>query len=272
MPRWRLDDVMVSFATDQGGVGPHLDQYDVFLIQGEGQRRWRVGSKDQVVTNNNPHPDIAQIEAFETTMDVNVEAGDLLYIPPNTPHWGESIGNSICYSVGFRAPNLEALTQRWLEESTGQLNQLWQDQGLLESSSATGVMPDEIEHWARQQLQKQAQSEQLKIAVGKEVTQLKYPELLDEVSLCEAQELSELATRKGFKLKSISRLAFFKHQDSLMVFVNGDYFQAPSTCLPLLEAINQYQTVVPKDFSGDTPKALEIISYLFMADAIELTQ
>ncbi len=275
MPRWRLDDVMVSFATDKGGVGPHLDQYDVFLIQGAGKRRWRVGHKDQTVVKHSPHPEISQIAAFDADLDIEVEAGDLLYIPPNTPHWGESIGDSICYSVGFRAPNLEAITQQLLEESASDLNQLWQDEGILSTSSQPGQLPDKINQWAQESIQKAAFNEKLKIAIGKEVTQLKYPELLEEqfgeISLCEAEELSEVAFFKHFKLNALSRLAFFKEADKLMVFINGEYFSANAQDLDLLETLNSYQLVNAKQFTSDRNLTRELLTGLIMASAIEFT-
>ncbi|NVJ66989.1 MAG: cupin domain-containing protein [Gammaproteobacteria bacterium] len=272
MPRWRLDDVMVSFATDKGGVGPHLDQYDVFLIQGIGKRRWRVGHKDQTVAKHCPHPEISQIEAFAADMDIEVEAGDLLYIPPNTPHWGESISDSMCYSVGFRAPNLEAITQQLLEESSNELNQLWQDENLLNTQSQSGELPQDIHQWAIESMQKAAFDHKLKIAIGKEVTQLKYPELLPELGLCEAQELSELTFLKPFKLNSLSRLAFFKETDKLMVFINGEYFAGHTQDIELLETLNNYQTIKAADFTSDNNKTRELLTGLIMASAIEFIE
>ncbi len=274
MPRWRLDDVMVSFATDQGGVGPHLDQYDVFLIQGDGKRRWRVGHKDQTVTKHRPHPDISQITAFTADMDIEVETGDLLYIPPNTPHWGESIGDSICYSVGFRAPNLDAIAQQLLEESDQQLDQLWQDESILSEQNRLGEISSEINDWTAKEVQKLTQSNKLKVAIGKEVTELKYPELLEQLTNCEAKELSEVAFFRDFQLNSISRLAYFKNNQQLMVFANGEYSSTHLENLELLEAINQYQTIRANDFSDITSKnsVRELLTWLFKVSAIELVE
>ncbi len=104
LPRWRFDDVMISYATEGGGVGPHIDQYDVFLIQGLGRRRWQVGDKDQPVVANENVKALRQVLPYEASMDVIVEPGDVLYIPPNTPHWGTALEPCMTYSVGFRAP------------------------------------------------------------------------------------------------------------------------------------------------------------------------
>ncbi len=104
LPDWRIDDLMISFAVPGGGVGPHFDQYDVFIIQGTGRRRWRVGEKVPM-KQHCPHPDLLQVEPFDAIIDEEMEPGDILYIPPGFPHEGYSLENAINYSVGFRAPN-----------------------------------------------------------------------------------------------------------------------------------------------------------------------
>ncbi|WOH38335.1 cupin domain-containing protein [Thalassotalea fonticola] len=109
IPNWRIDDVMVSFSTPGGGVGPHLDQYDVFIIQGEGKRRWQVGKPDSTLENLTPHEDLKQVSMFSAVIDEITEPGDLLYIPPNHPHDGVALDNSINYSVGFQAPSAQEL-------------------------------------------------------------------------------------------------------------------------------------------------------------------
>lgn len=108
LPNWRLDDLMVSFSAPGGGVGPHLDQYDVFIIQGQGCRHWRVGMP-QPYREWTPHPELLQIEVFEPCIDVELLPGDLLYIPPGCPHNGYAIEPSLNYSVGFRAPSTREL-------------------------------------------------------------------------------------------------------------------------------------------------------------------
>lgn len=104
LPDWRVDDVMVSFAVPGGSVGPHLDQYDVFIIQGSGQRRWQVGSRS-ALPQHRPHPDLQQLaQPFTPVIDEVLEAGDMLYIPAGCPHHGEALTPSLNFSIGFRAP------------------------------------------------------------------------------------------------------------------------------------------------------------------------
>jgi len=109
IPNWRIDDLMISYSTPQGGVGPHLDQYDVFIIQGEGKRHWRVGLPDPTLKQFAQNKKLLQVEAFEAVIDCILEPGDILYIPPGGPHEGYAIENALNYSVGFRAPNQQDL-------------------------------------------------------------------------------------------------------------------------------------------------------------------
>ncbi|WON76253.1 cupin domain-containing protein [Serratia sp. UGAL515B_01] len=104
LPDWRLDDLMVSFSVPGGGVGPHIDQYDVFIIQGMGRRRWRVGDK-LPLKQFCPHPALLHVEPFTPIIDEDLEPGDILYIPPGFPHDGLTHETALNYSVGFRGPN-----------------------------------------------------------------------------------------------------------------------------------------------------------------------
>lgn len=103
LPQWRIDDVMVSYAVDGGGVGPHFDSYDVFLIQGLGTRVWKVGPAvgEQDLL---PHPDLRILKTMPVTQEYVCEPGDILYLPPGIAHWGVARGDCMTWSVGFRAP------------------------------------------------------------------------------------------------------------------------------------------------------------------------
>jgi 50S ribosomal protein L16 3-hydroxylase len=112
VPYARLDDLMVSYATDGGGVGPHFDNYDVFLIQGMGKRRWRIGNqKDQTLIDGLP---IRILKDFRPVHDWVLESGDLLYLPPEWAHDGIAVGECMTYSVGFRAAPAQELAEQFL--------------------------------------------------------------------------------------------------------------------------------------------------------------
>lgn len=104
LPNWRIDDLMISYSTVQGGVGPHIDNYDVFIVQGLGKRHWRVGNKAPL-KEFTAHQALKHCEPFDAILDVNLEPGDILYIPCGFPHEGYAVEPSINYSIGFRAPD-----------------------------------------------------------------------------------------------------------------------------------------------------------------------
>lgn len=112
LPNWRLDDLMISYSTPEGSVGAHLDQYDVFIIQGQGQRRWRVGAPLSSAQAELYHHG----DEFEAVIDVVMSPGDALYIPPNTPHQGTTLEECLNYSVGFRAPSVSELLTRMADQ------------------------------------------------------------------------------------------------------------------------------------------------------------
>jgi len=112
VPNARLDDVMVSYAPPGGGVGPHVDSYDVFLLQGPGQRRWRIGrQRDLRLVEGAP---LKVLQHFKPTRDEVLEAGDMLYLPPSYAHEGTAVTACSTYSIGFRAPAWQELSAQFL--------------------------------------------------------------------------------------------------------------------------------------------------------------
>jgi 50S ribosomal protein L16 3-hydroxylase len=108
IPHWRMDDLMVSFSNQDAGVGPHLDQYDVFIVQGKGSRRWNVGPRGDY-SEHFPHPDLRQINDFEPIISEVLLPGDIIYIPAGFPHNGVALEECLNYSIGFRAPSQQEL-------------------------------------------------------------------------------------------------------------------------------------------------------------------
>jgi 50S ribosomal protein L16 3-hydroxylase len=113
VPAARLDDLMISFATDGGGVGPHFDSYDVFLLQVQGQRRWRIGrQKDLTLVPEMPLKILAD---FKPEQEYVLNPGDMLYLPPRYAHDGIAMGECMTYSIGFRSPSQGELAQEILQ-------------------------------------------------------------------------------------------------------------------------------------------------------------
>lgn len=116
LPRWRLDDLMISYASDQGSVGPHLDAYDVFLVQTLGRRRWRISSRHYGDEDLLPDLDIRVLRRFDAQQEWLLEPGDVLYLPPGVAHWGIAEGeHCMTCSVGFRSPSQRELAASWFE-------------------------------------------------------------------------------------------------------------------------------------------------------------
>jgi 50S ribosomal protein L16 3-hydroxylase len=119
VPDARLDDLMVSIATDQGGVGPHFDSYDVFLLQAVGRRRWSIGrQKDLSLQEGVP---LKILRNFEPTEEFVLEPGDMLYLPPAYAHDGVAEGDCMTISIGFRSPSMVELARGMLETAADEL-------------------------------------------------------------------------------------------------------------------------------------------------------
>jgi 50S ribosomal protein L16 3-hydroxylase len=130
IPYARLDDLMVSYAPRGGGVGPHFDSYDVFLLQGEGRRRWRISrQRDLALVAGAP---LKILRRFRPAREWELRAGDLLYLPPRCAHDGVALNDCITYSVGFRAPGAQELGSRFLEylQDELRLDGIYEDRGL----------------------------------------------------------------------------------------------------------------------------------------------
>jgi len=130
IPQWRIDDLMVSYASENGSVGPHYDQYDVFLYQARGSRKWSLTTKNCHENNYMPNVPLRIMQQFDVEEEYILHEGDMLYLPPKVGHYGTAIeGDCMTYSFGYRSyPNQE----------------LWDDFGdyLSENGSASKLYQD----------------------------------------------------------------------------------------------------------------------------------
>jgi len=123
LPDWRLDDVMVSYAPTHGTVGPHIDNYDVFLLQGAGHRRWQIGTEPVANEEIVPDLDVRILADFAPEEEFVVGPGDLLYLPPRVAHHGVATDDEcMTYSVGFRAPRHQDLVANFLQHAIDTLD------------------------------------------------------------------------------------------------------------------------------------------------------
>lgn len=149
LPHWRKDDVMVSFASKDAGVGPHIDSYDVFLLQASGRRRWEIGSAEGQHTDREGL-DIKMLENFEPTEVFELEPGDMLYIPPGVPHNGIAIEPCLTFSFGFLAPSRAEVLREfaaWYEDRFGFIR--YEDPDLIEPESPGLIADSDINRLLR---------------------------------------------------------------------------------------------------------------------------
>lgn len=115
LPSWRIDDIMVSYAVDGGSVGAHVDQYDVFLLQAHGKRRWKIDTTENPSIEFRDDAELRLLRKFVPDHDWLLEPGDMLYLPPGVPHHGIAEGDCLTFSVGMRAPAVSELVVDFAE-------------------------------------------------------------------------------------------------------------------------------------------------------------
>ncbi|MBV6273461.1 cupin domain-containing protein [Alcaligenaceae bacterium CGII-47] len=134
----RLDDAMISIANDGGGVGPHYDSYDVFLLQAHGQRRWRISTQTDLSLE--PGLPLKILSNFEAEHEYLLNPGDMLYLPPHICHDGVAVGDCMTISIGFRVPSQAALARGMLEAAADQISaQYWGEPGLYGEPALPGA-------------------------------------------------------------------------------------------------------------------------------------
>ncbi|GAB3762832.1 cupin domain-containing protein [Ramlibacter monticola] len=154
VPAARLDDLMISYATDTGGVGPHFDSYDVFLLQAQGRRRWRIGRRsDRVLQEGVPLKILAN---FEPEQEFVLEPGDMLYLPPRYAHDGIAEGECQTCSIGFRAPAQAELARELLQRIADEAAEegeprIYRDPAQA-PSGAPGALPEGLRQFAQDAL------------------------------------------------------------------------------------------------------------------------
>lgn len=147
LPRWRIDDIMVSFAAPGGSVGPHVDQYDVFLWQLEGHRRWQFHTQVRDYTERVADCPLDMLAEFQPDQEAVLEPGDILYLPPGLAHHGVAEDRCMTASIGMRAPGADELIVDFAEEVASRLVESvrYRDPNLQPSSNPSCVDTDAIE-------------------------------------------------------------------------------------------------------------------------------
>lgn len=239
LPSWRIDDVMISFAAPGGSVGPHFDNYDVFLLQAQGKRNWKIG---QMCSSESPllqHADLRILAEFEESAEWVLEPGDMLYLPPRLAHFGIAEDDCMTYSVGFRAPSAAEV----LTHFTDFLSQYLTDEERYTDADAQPVSdPHQIQGDALDRLkgllaEHMSDERMLLTWFGQFMTEPRYPELVAGEELGEEDFISSLQDGAILVRNPSARLAWSEVDDDVLLFASGQSRYLPGKLRELLKLV-----------------------------------
>ncbi|UGA57207.1 ribosomal protein uL16 3-hydroxylase [Vibrio sp. VB16] len=266
MPNWLFDDLMISYSVKDGGVGPHIDQYDVFIIQGMGKRHWRVGAKDVgQYTENHRANALRQIESFDSIIDDILEPGDILYIPPGFPHDGYALEPSMSYSVGFRSPKEQELISNFadyvLAHDIGDIHlhkpEITTQNGFGE---ITTTDLDSLTGMLKSSLNSKSTIDDF---MGCMLSQSRHN--LNIVPAEPLWQLDEIADHlhSGFTFEKVSGLRALYHQnDEGTLYINGEVFQISNDEVQLTSALCNHDTLSIQQLKGLDSESVRLIQSL----------
>ena len=240
IPDWRIDDLMISFAVEGGSVGPHVDEYDVFLIQAQGQRRWQITTQPAKPDNFLAGLDLRIMRDFEAEQEWVVNPGDMLYLPPNVPHYGVALNECMTYSVGFRAPSqaemLENLVENLLEDP--RLKQRFNDSERECQAHPGELTAGDMERLIDFVVDALPQDTQaLQLWLGKYLSQPKVDnnDTLEPSCLSKAELIKLINRRATFEKLPGIRFLYFINDDEICLFANGTLHRAAAEQLQFIQ-------------------------------------
>jgi 50S ribosomal protein L16 3-hydroxylase len=252
LPEARLDDLMISYASDGGGVGPHLDSYDVFLLQVSGRRRWRVGPvRDASLVPDMP---VKLLANFTPTEEWVLEPGDMLYLPPRWGHDGVAVGDdSMTCSIGFRTPTPTELGREILQRLTDALETPEGEPNYrdpADSATATpGLIPPALQLFAqRAVVEALNDAHSLACALGESLTEPK--------SIVWFDGGGALAEGEGVRLDARTRMMY----DARHVFINGESFRASGRDARLMRSLADERVLGARAVAQLSRDALELLA------------
>ncbi|MBB5686691.1 cupin domain-containing protein [Sphingobium boeckii] len=276
IPNWRIDDVMVSYATDGGGVGPHFDQYDVFLIQGLGKRRWQIGALCDEDTALLPHDDLRLLAHFEATDEWILEPGDILYVPPGVAHNGVAMGDDcMTYSIGFRAPSRSELIGSWCDDLIAEMpdDDRYGDPDLQAQANPGEISPDAIAALHAMITRTMGDRDAFARWFGQYNSTPKYPEMdWRPEEPIETEALRALiAGDAPLRRNPASRFSFIRQQTGpLLLFVDGACFECAGETAALAEQLcAQDHPMIPDEIS-QSETATALLTTLFNQGSMTL--
>jgi len=247
LPRWRIDDIMISYATEGGNVGPHFDHYDVFLLQAAGQRHWHLTSQDCNEDNYIQGVDLRLMQRFEVEQDFVLEAGDILYLPPKVGHHGIALDNDcMTFSVGYRSYRGQELWDSLGDHLSEHalFKELYYDP-TMQAQLKPGEVTAQAAQQAKQLLvEKLEDPKMMQTWFARFATQLdqtaatQLPEPLLEEEQASLEEFVMAVTEEMGLIKDpVCRYAYTQIEDETQLYINGaiwEDFDAPAEFIATL--------------------------------------
>lgn len=268
IPQWRIDDIMISYAADRGSVGPHSDEYDVFLIQASGKRRWKIHQQPVGDDDLIPDLDLRILKTFDTQMEWLLEPGDILYLPPNVAHWGIAEGECITWSVGFQGPSATELSTHWLEERLSSIApQRYSDPDLKTRQHSGEISAEAIGRIRNMLRQTFAFSDdELATWFGRFSSEPKenlMPPPLKS-SITETVLLQQLQQGMPLKRHPYSKIYFTRLPDSLLLFAGGESFPLSADTLDLAILLSEQYEYSYQELQSwlQNPQSLTLLTEL----------
>lgn len=266
IPDWRLDDVMVSFAPKGGSVGPHFDQYDVFLVQGQGQREWSIGQWCDQNSERIANCDLDILAEFKNQDTWVLNEGDILYLPPGLAHHGIAVDDCMTYSIGFRAPSHNEILADWCDEqlSQGVEDKRYKDTELENQPLDQGAeITESTIYTFKQIIQNKLNDEQsFNQWLGQFLSQPKYPDVWEEQQLSQDEQVTlkdiqSLPAQTLIYLEPSARLNYIKSDSGIDLFANGTAYSLP---LVLLEWLQQSLAAKAFELNAETESQTELLN------------
>lgn len=245
LPRWRVDDVMVSYAPDEGSVGAHLDRYDVFLLQGLGRRRWQIEADRRAPGDQalRPDLDVQILTDFDPDHEWVLEPGDVLYLPPRVPHYGIAEGDCMTYSIGFRAPSYRKIAMGFMQELSERAgsDELYADPGCAARSRPGRIAEEDLERVGEILSEMWERGADRSDWFGRMITtpgRGGHAPPPDEP--IEEHELLELLRAgRTIRRSEASRFAYREAETSAVLYVDGTVHELDGSASPLAELLGE---------------------------------
>lgn len=231
IPNWRIDDLMISYAPENGSVGPHLDSYDVFLFQAMGRRSWAINSHDYNENDFIEGLDLRVIENFNPEQEWLLEPGDMLYLPPNIAHHGIALEDCMTFSVGFRAPSNHEIISRYVDDLLdSEKEHRFTDPNLTVSTHSGEISEKHLQDIIAFTKSIIPDEKKLEDWFGKFVTQLPENGQPEEIKqYLNTDSFLSLVQNKKYLLRSTAtRTVFIRKNNLIILFVNGESYTLPS--------------------------------------------